>query len=231
MRPAATGRTGRPQTLQIDMEENRPTRAQMRQHIVKTASKAFHTNGIKSVTMDDIAHLLTMSKRTLYQLFHDKEELILACFMINAGEDLKRIEQILEETDNVLEVLLRAFAFKMEEIGQINPSFFADLMKYPRVVEFHRKRRGREVRTGVEFMNRGKEQGIFRPDIDFNIIIPFMQQQMDLFMGDPAFANYSLQHLFANTLMIMLRGCTTPKGAALMDAFMEKWRAETPAQA
>lgn len=209
------------------MEEIRSTRAQLRKHVIAVATKAFHTNGIRSVTMDDIAHLLTMSKRTLYQLFHDKEELILACFLTSAGKDQRRIAQILEETDNVLEVLLRAFAFKMEEIGQINPLFFSDLMKYPRIVEFHKKRHQREMRTGVEFMNRGIEQGIFRADIDFQIIIPFMQQQMDCLMSNETFAGYTLQYLFDNTQMIVLRGCTTPKGAALMDAFMEKWRQES----
>ena len=54
-------------------------RADVRVHIVEVATKMFHHQGLRGVTMDDIAHELTMSKRTLYQIFADKEQLLLDC--------------------------------------------------------------------------------------------------------------------------------------------------------
>ena len=58
-------------------------RTQARKTVLEMATKLFHTQGIKNVTMDDISHRLSMSKRTLYQLFSDKEDLLLACVKLH----------------------------------------------------------------------------------------------------------------------------------------------------
>ena len=54
-------------------------KADVRRRVIDAAMKAFAEKGIRSVTMDDVAHILSMSKRTLYQLFADKQDLLLAC--------------------------------------------------------------------------------------------------------------------------------------------------------
>ena len=204
------------------MEETSVNHAELRSHVIETATKAFHTNGIRSVTMDDIAHLLTMSKRTLYQLFHDKEELVLACVLSKSREDRDFIDRTSKSTDNVLEVILEAFAHKMEQVGNVNPAFFLDLLKFPRVLDFQRMRHRGEIKEGVDFMNKGIDQGIFRSDVDFNVVIPFMQQQVMAVWANEVFMNHSAAHLFENTHLVVLRGCTTPKGTALIDDFLKR---------
>ncbi|EJW89893.1 transcriptional regulator, TetR family [gut metagenome] len=66
------------ETLQFYDE---PTYDDAHRQVISVAMKAFYKKGVKSVTMDEIAHELTMSKRTLYQLFVDKEALLLACIL------------------------------------------------------------------------------------------------------------------------------------------------------
>ena len=64
----------------------------VRKQIISVAAEMFHQQGIRSVTMDDIAHRLCMSKRTLYQIFADKESLLLACVIQHEEEVIKQLE-------------------------------------------------------------------------------------------------------------------------------------------
>lgn len=208
------------------MEEKKPTPQQLRHDVVTAAMDEFRIRGIKSVTMDDIAHRLTMSKRTLYQLFADKETLILACLREKDEEEVRLYEKIQAETDNVLEIILRMFDTCLREMGDFNPVFFSDLGKYPRVVEHHLQRRASRVKSGREFLRRGVEQGLFRAETDYDIILPLMVESIDTLVCHETFRNLPLRRLFLNTQMVMLRGCTTPEGMRKMDEFLDRWDKE-----
>lgn len=89
------------------MSDTHISRNELRDRVIDVAIASFHQEGIKAVTMDAIAHRLTMSKRTLYQLFGDKEELLLACLKKKQQEDRKRWEQTARTAGNVLEFILK----------------------------------------------------------------------------------------------------------------------------
>ena len=75
--------------------------------VVKSAMKLFRQKGIKDVTMDDIAHSLTMSKRTLYELFEDKESLLLYCIKTEGLWQRDRLRECVKNAANVLEPVQR----------------------------------------------------------------------------------------------------------------------------
>lgn len=79
----------------------------VREHVVQAAAKAFTRKGVKTVRMDDIAADLSISKRTLYELFHDKEDLLLDVMRLHREEMKKSMEEIASKAENVLEVILR----------------------------------------------------------------------------------------------------------------------------
>ena len=95
----------------------------VRKQIISVAAEMFHQQGIRSVTMDDIAHRLCMSKRTLYQIFADKESLLLACVIQHEEEVIKQLEEVYNNTQNVLEFLLLVFSLKLKELNEIDPLF------------------------------------------------------------------------------------------------------------
>ena len=101
----------------------------VRKQIISVAAEMFHQQGIRSVTMDDIAHRLCMSKRTLYQIFADKESLLLACVIQHEEEVIKQLEEVYNNTQNVLEFLLLVFSLKLKELNEIDPLFFEDMQK------------------------------------------------------------------------------------------------------
>lgn len=74
----------------------------VRKQIISVAAEMFHQQGIRSVTMDDIAHRLCMSKRTLYQIFADKESLLLACVIQHEEEVIKQLEEVYNNTQMYL---------------------------------------------------------------------------------------------------------------------------------
>ena len=65
----------------------------VREHVVQAAAKAFTRKGVKTVRMDDIAADLSISKRTLYELFHDKEDLLLDVMRLHREEMKKSIRE------------------------------------------------------------------------------------------------------------------------------------------
>lgn len=203
------------------MEETNNT--ELRRHIIETAEKAFHQQGIKAVTMDNIAHMLSMSKRTLYQVFRDKEDLLLACAKKRQEEEHQFIEQAMGETDNVLEIILKLFKMSLDDVRHVNPKFFVEMNKYPNIVAYHREMSKKHGKEGVAFMKKGIEQGIFKENINFEIVVPFMQRKIDMLIDEEIFNGFNIMEIFVNTIMVMLRGCCTEKGIGMIDCFMEDW--------
>lgn len=173
--------------------------------------------------MDDIAHELTISKRTLYQLFSDKEELLLVCVKKGTEREHEKMLHLLEDSTNVLDLLLASFAEKMHNIDKIQPEFFTDIMKYPHVVKFYEDKNRERESNIIAFLDKGKEQGFFRTDVNFHIIYKILTQTMDLTQRLPELQIYSQSELFESTIVNLFRGCSTLKGFEIIDAFMKRF--------
>lgn len=88
------------------LQSSRIFREEARTRIIELAKKEFISKGIRQVKMDDFAHALSMSKRTLYQIFADKESLLLACIQERHSYFKALAEKKQQETDNVLEIIV-----------------------------------------------------------------------------------------------------------------------------
>ena len=194
-----------------------------RNHIIEVATKAFHSEGIRNVTMDHIAHALTMSKRTLYQLFSDKEDLLLACALKREQEEHALIEKLNQQTDNVLDHLLATFALRMREMDDIKHDFFTEIVKYPRVIKFYEQAQKEREAEAVNFLNKGIKQGFFRPNVNFHIVYNQLCTGLSALMTNSDMNQYSQRELFRNTVIPYVRGCATIKGIEIIDRFMDKY--------
>ena len=79
-------------------------KAEQKDRILSYAIENFSRNGIRNVKMDDIASDLGISKRTLYQLFKDKENLLVECFKYSEKRSAKLYSELIKSTDNILEL-------------------------------------------------------------------------------------------------------------------------------
>lgn len=195
-----------------------------RGRILDTALALFRQRGVKAVTMDDVAHALTMSKRTLYQTFRDKEDLLLEAMKKARQADQAVMESIVAETNNVLETLLSAMERRMKEFETIAPAFFADIAKYGRVIDYLDACERDDVEKVVDFLRRGVAQGYFRDDVDLYLFYDLLSGQIKRVVGRHIDDGRDIRYLFLNTIPVSLRGLATPKGQQLVDAFVEKYR-------
>lgn len=195
---------------------------EMCRHITEVALRAFMSRGIKAVTMDDIAHELSMSKRTLYQLFADKEALLGACFAEMDRQHTQRMQKALTETGNLLEIILIDFAFKLHRLKNVSPQFILDIPRYPGIVKLVEERRAATVQRALEFLNRCVQEGLLREDVNYEIVYDIFSSHVDMTRAEDFLKKYPLPEIFYNFVLVYLRGCATPKGAALMDEFLKR---------
>ena len=158
-------------------------RPELRERIIETAVEAFSAHGIKSITMDDIATSLGISKRTLYEVFSDKETLLEECILKGQKEGDEFLRNVLATSENVLEVLLKCYQRSIEQFHATNKKFFEDIKKYPKAYELMTSRHNQDSEETVNFFKEGVKQGIFRDDVNFAIINLLVREQIDVLMN------------------------------------------------
>lgn len=202
------------------MDENRNTstyKQALRERILETAMKAFAQKGVKAVKMDDIAQGLGISKRTLYELYDNKEVLL-----YEGVEKFKRLReqqlrQTFEESATVMDVVLQIYRLKITELKSTSPQFYADINRYPRVMEFLEKDKKVSLAMFMEFLKRGVGEGFFREDLDYELVVQMFSALTQYVMSAQLYRAYTLRHIFNNLVFVTLRGICTTKGIEILD--------------
>lgn len=200
------------------------SRSELRERIVQTAVESFSTHGIKSITMDDIAASLGISKRTLYEIFSDKESLLEECILSEQQNTDALIKNILDTSSNVLEVILRCYQWSIEKFHATNKKFFEDIKKYPKAYELMKSNHNRSSEDTVNFFKEGVKQGLFRSDVNFAIVNLLVRGQIDLLMNSNICDEYSFLEVYESIMFTFLRGISTEKGSRELDNFICKYR-------
>lgn len=203
-------------------KRHRTDRAEVRERILKAASEAFKQDGIINVHMDDLAVSLGISKRTIYELFHDKEALLLDAVMRHREETRIYTDEVTSRGANVLEVIMALYRRDVEDFKTINPLFFKDMKRYPKVMEKLRESRKEVERESLLYFQKGVDQGIFRSDINYHIMYRVMSTQMDLVMNSELTDEFPMIDIYNAVLFLHLRGITTEKGQQIVDKFLEE---------
>jgi AcrR family transcriptional regulator len=209
--------------LETENKQNE-IKPELRERIIVAALKSFTMNGIKSVTMDHIASDLGISKRTLYEMFEDKETLLSACVQLQIDEKEKFEAKILSETDNVLLVILAIYKTYIEAIYKIDKRFFEDIGKYPKVNKLLRDKREINKSKAIDFFKKGTEQGLFRDDIDFEILYLLLHKQVEFLINSDMLKSYSLVEVYELIMFTFLRGISTNRGQQILEEFISEYR-------
>ena len=198
-------------------------REQLRDRILNLAMHEFYVNGIKRVKMDDIAKKLVISKRTLYEMYNKKEDLLLEgikmseCLCENHMEKFQK-----EKAPDVMDILVEFYKVQMERVRTINPLFFAELHKYSKIVNYLSKQHELRRNKSHMFFERGIKDGYFRDDIDYSLVERFSNATMEYVMDNKLYEIYSMQHILYNVMFLFMRGFCTDKGLAIMDMKIKK---------
>jgi AcrR family transcriptional regulator len=199
------------------LKETTAYRASLRERIIEKAMQEFSMHGIRAVKMDDLAADLGISKRTLYEIFKDKETLLLEGIKEYYNRKREYLFDYAEENHDVMEIVLEAYRMKVEEVRSVNPAFYQDLIKYPKVTRFMKESQETSRTAFLDFMNRGVEDGYFRKDVNYQLVPHIFDALGQHVLNNSLLQQYSVEELYSNFFLIALRGFCTDKGQRAID--------------
>jgi AcrR family transcriptional regulator len=193
------------------------------ERIVSGSEELFLKAGIKSVTMDDIAAHLGMSKKTIYQFFKDKNELVFALVKKKLKDDEDQMEAIISQSGNVIEEMINMMKCSEDIFSRINPIVIHDLQKYHPEAwkQFQDFKSGVLVHTLEMLLNKGIKQGYIRPDIDVKILARMRVAQVEMGFNASLFpvAEFSIWKVQYQMLEHFNYGVCTLKGYKLLNQY------------
>ncbi len=177
--------------------------------------------GIKSVTMDDIAKHLGMSKKTIYHYFGDKNELVIALVKKKLRDDEYQMQLIIQDSANVIDEMINMMKCSEEIFSRINPIVIHDMQKYHPEAwgEFQKFKSNVLIKTLEELLTKGIEQGFIRPDLDVKVLAKMRVHQVEMGFNHTIFpiAQFSTWKVQYQLLEHFNYGVCTLKGHQLLD--------------
>lgn len=191
--------------------------------ILVKSHEQFNRFGIRSVSMDDIAAALGMSKKTLYQHFADKEELVSACFsqVMEHNRHQCLIDQ--KRAENPIHEIFLAFDMMQEVFANMNPAVIYEMEKYhPEAFKkFQEFKYGFLYSVISSNLERGVKEEIYRPEIDVDVITRLRIEGVMLPFNAAVFPNNRthLMHIEQQLFDHFIYGIATTKGQKLIQKY------------
>jgi AcrR family transcriptional regulator len=185
--------------------------------MVAAARRHFFAHGLRSVTMDDLAEELGMSKKTLYASFPSKSALLRAVLL----DKFRRVEADLdrvmaENSGDVLARLHQSLACLQSHTEEIQPPFVRDLRREaPEMFELVQSRRRAVIQRHFgKLFEDGRRSGIFRKDIPIRMMIEILLGATEAIMNPPKLAELGLtpKDGYLAIITVVLEGVLTDQG-------------------
>ena len=201
--------------------------ADLKNNILQRTQALFFKYGIKSVTMDDVARELGISKKTLYQFFDNKNDLLEQVMLNEEARDIEMTQSIPLVSDNAIDELIGYVKHGVEEFARLMPSttIVYDLQKYYRDIwtKFETGMNQRILEGTKNNIRRGQNEGLYRIDMDADIIAKLYVSKMMCLIDEDMFPSktFNKVHLFQQYMIYHVHGIATPKGIELFEMKMK----------
>lgn len=198
------------------------------QQFIEQVVPLFMRFGIKSLTMDDIARQLGVSKKTIYKYVTDKTDLVRKAVEFQSNEERDAIERICEKDLNAIDQLFEISKVITNILSQIHPSVHYDLEKYyPDVWSMALKQRQEQVFSCIyNNLEIGKSDGLYRDDLNGEIIAQIYMAKIDQLIDGEIFPphKFNFADVYLEFFRYHIRGIASPKGLKYL---IEKVKKET----
>ena len=195
---------------------------ELKEKILTSSMHEFLIHGVKSVRMDDIANSLGISKRTLYEIYSNKEELLLEGVRLKEEEyDRHMTAYSLDSSHTVIDIIIEFYKRQVGYLSSASPMFFTDLHKYAQVMAYLDRLHAVRRSYALDFFTRGVREGYFRADVDYIIMLRLGSAAMETVMKEQMYNEYDLKHIFHNVILLNIRGLCTAEGIKLLDHFLD----------
>lgn len=197
-----------------------------RQRIIEEAALLFRTYGIRAVTMDMLANQMGISKRTIYEAFKDKDELLRGVLKLMTIRQREAMNKIFSETGNVIEAIFKMIDLMIDHFKNMSPAFQLDMKRYHNEIlkKLGEKDELPYYRNHIEIIKRGIKEGVFREDIDVEIMnkclleVERMSNDKSVFPPDDFMDKNVMRTFYVN----FIRGISTQKGLDLINFYDKK---------
>lgn len=202
-------------------------RKDLRVKILDVSVEMFREKGFRAVKMDDVARHLSISKRTLYEIYPNKEDLVFEAIRKGVVRMHEQLKQRIFDGGDTMDVLIEYFKMRIEEAERINPAIIDDVRAYPKIKEFFEQYKQENSNISVEFLRRGQMEGYFRNDVNINIVSYIYRAISDSMSISQFHKQFPLTELLRVLVVIFARGLCTPAGMARIDEMLDSWELKT----
>lgn len=191
-----------------------------KQEILNRAAQVIMRYGIRSVTMDDLARELSISKKTLYAHFGDKRSMVQAVVASQISQDKSSCHIQQNQAQNAIDEMFRITSFVSERLKNVNVTFFYDLKTaFPKAFKAMEEYKWGFIQEIIKLnIERGVTEGLYRPDLNPNIISRIYLSNVELVFGGTDFnkMDISAGELFKEIFTLHMRGIVSENGLKML---------------
>lgn len=198
----------------------------MKDRIQQKANDLFRRYGVKSITMDEIAAQLGVSKKTIYQYFSDKDELVEVIVKQTIDFAQQTCENNRNNSKDSIDELFQAMDFVQQIFSGMNPAMMYDLEKfhpqsYRIFLDYKNKFLFDIIKSNLK---RGITEELYRSDINIDIIAKFRLEAMMIAFNQDVYpaSKFNLVDLHTTIIEHFLFGVASLKGYKLIMKYQQE---------
>lgn len=183
------------------------------------------SNGMKGTTMDKVASTLSISKRTLYEIFDSKEEMLKAAIGYSHRHHICTLTRIFKESETVIEAFYNILDALLHVMGQASPDFFRDMdSAYSKLRPAYDDQSDIWQKNLLKVIEEGLRQDVFRSDVNYTILLRMLRIQMESLKRMEEFLppDVTFSEAFHTVCISFLRSIASQKGMVILEEVRKK---------
>lgn len=197
---------------------------EVREKIVCGALDLFISQGIKSVTMDKIAMALTMSKRTIYEYFENKEALVSACLLRFKEMNETETNRLKDSCNCSFSALLVSFRYTIMMLRRINTNFIDDAkLIFPKRFEQAKMSRGALCGSFQTYIEKSQREGHIKSEYSAKVLAQLYYNMLFSLQEKGAYdlREQSISEVLYTVCKVFFRGVATEEGYEMIKEYLE----------
>ena len=196
---------------------------EIKDRIINKAGELFFQYGIRNISMDELASSLGISKRTIYENFKDKEDILYSLLLKQKEERDKYFREMLSKEYNVIEIFIKIIeVHKKRPVS--NMRFFQDIKNYyPKIYKMLKEDVQKNNVLLQEFLQKGIDQGYIRDNLNVEVAAFLVEESTQIYIRVSHIEQpkFSFGEFFDTMMINFVRGISTGKGIKFIDEYLE----------
>ncbi len=144
------------------------------------------------------------------------------CFSMSYNKMRVYMKQLESEPITALDVVMLFYEELMKRPRWFNKKFYDDLKRYPKAMQKTEEEKSRFLKKCIKLLSRGAKEGVFEPNVNFEIVALLAKEQAKMIRPSDALSNHSVAEVYNTILFAFLRGISTEKEIAILDRYLQK---------